>query len=174
LGDLSGPRTIHEEEGVSEIGKRYGKWTVLADLGRRDGHELVLVRCDCDRTFTRRLEHLQTGASRSCRTCGNPRARHRRTRTPEHIAWRSLLQRCENPKNPQYRNYGGRGITVCAAWRASFEAFFADMGERPSANHSIDRINNDGHYEPTNCRWATEDEQRANRRWSGRRKAGPA
>jgi hypothetical protein len=85
-------------------------------------------------------------------------------RTPEYNAWVSLNQRCKNPKNPRWKDYGGRGVTVCARWRDSFEAFLADMGPRPSSEHSIDRINNDGNYEPGNVRWATRAEQYANRR----------
>jgi hypothetical protein len=87
--------------------------------------------------------------------------------TPEMNAWKALIQRCVNQRNPQYRNYGGRGITVCVRWLESFENFLADMGRRPSADHSIDRINNDGHYEPGNCRWTTGEVQRQNRRSSG-------
>jgi hypothetical protein len=74
-----------------------------------------------------------------------------------------MLTRCRNPRNARYKDYGGRGITVCEAWR-SFEAFLADMGRRPSPAHSLDRRENDGNYEPGNCRWATPEEQANNRR----------
>jgi hypothetical protein len=81
---------------------------------------------------------------------------------PEYRVWSRLRARCNNPKNIGYQNYGGRGISVCPQWN-SFEVFLADMGRRPMG-HSIDRINNDGNYEPANCRWATTAEQNRNRR----------
>ncbi|MDQ5917678.1 MAG: hypothetical protein QG660_789 [Pseudomonadota bacterium] len=74
-----------------------------------------------------------------------------------------MLQRCTNPAAEKWQIYGGRGIHVCERWH-SFDNFYADMGLKPSSKHSIDRIDNDGHYEPGNCRWATAKEQRANQR----------
>ncbi len=91
---------------------------------------------------------------------------NRRNQTaPEYAAWCNTIQRCTNPKNPAWANYGGRGIKVCAAWLDSYEAFLAHVGRRPSPKHSLDRHpNNDGNYEPGNVRWATRLEQSINSR----------
>lgn len=86
--------------------------------------------------------------------------------TPLHAAWQSMIKRCTNPKRSDYRLYGGRGIKVCQRWRESFEAFAADMGEKPSLKHSLDRIDSNRDYEPGNCRWATAREQQRNKRTS--------
>lgn len=85
------------------------------------------------------------------------------TKTPEYIAWVGMKQRCYNPNHHKYYLYGARGIIVCGRWLNDFSAFLADMGRRPSPQHSIDRINGKGNYEPSNCRWATKSEQAENR-----------
>jgi hypothetical protein len=151
-------------------GMKYGRWTVLGEAARQASaphNRRVFVRCDCGAEHQRRLAHLTSGASTSCGCASKERATvhgQAAVRTPEHTAWVSMNQRCSNPNNPRWKDYGGRGITVCDAWRESFEAFFRDMGARPTSNHSIDRIENERGYEPSNCRWATRSEQQRNRR----------
>jgi hypothetical protein len=93
--------------------------------------------------------------------------RHSKSDSPEYYVWAAMKARCSNPKIPNYDDYGGRGITVCERWRGrnGFTNFLADMGPRPSRRHSIDRYpDNDGNYEPSNCRWATRSQQNRNLR----------
>jgi hypothetical protein len=117
---------------------------------------------------------LKRGWTQSCGCLQKDRAKdnakHGKTGSPEYHAWSAMIQRCTNPKTKQYKDYGGRGIRVCQKWKCSFESFYADMGPRPSKAHSIDRKDNDGNYEPGNCRWATEREQKMNTRQNVRYK----
>jgi hypothetical protein len=85
------------------------------------------------------------------------------TQDPVYQVWRSMIKRCSNPKTNGYERYGGRGISVCDRWKR-FAMFFADMGQRPTAQHQIDRIDPDGNYEPGNCRWVTPEQQRNHQR----------
>lgn len=96
---------------------------------------------------------------------------HGLSNTPEYHCWEHMLQRCNTPSDPAFKHYGARGITVCKRWRR-FSNFFADMGKRPSAAHSLDRIDNDGNYEPGNCRWAIQSEQMVNQRMKSTNKSG--
>lgn len=87
-----------------------------------------------------------------------------KSKTKLYKVWSAMKERCFKTKHPKYKNYGGRGIKVCDRWRNSFDKFKADVGDRPTEGHSLDRINNDGNYEPANCRWATREQQARNKR----------
>lgn len=130
-----------------------------------------IVRClrDCGKTTESLLSSIRAGRTQSCgclkRECDIAKClTHGLTGTPEYEAWINMRQRCTNPKRPEFRNYGARGISVCERWE-SFENFLDDMGTRPMGL-SIERINNDGNYEPSNCKWATKVEQCRNMRRS--------
>ncbi len=149
-------------------GRRFGKLTVIRRHGSvRAGTSLTptwVVRCDCGTEKVIRAGNMRSGYSKSFGCVKPGRPTHGMYGTPENIAWGSMLYRCTNPRAPNFANYGGRGITVCDRWRASFETFLADMGPRPSPRHSLDRIDVNGNYGPSNCRWATSVEQASNKR----------
>ena len=153
---------------IDLTGQRFGQLVVLKDIGRKRGLVFWLCQCDCGKQTKVISNNLRTGNTKSCHDRGRPPIIHGHCRrpsnhgSPTYMIWCTLRQRCQNPNNPNYRNYGGRGIKVCKRWN-KFENFLADMGERPKGR-SIDRINNDGDYKPSNCRWATWSQQMKNRR----------
>ncbi len=155
-----------------DLGHKFGRLTVTEscepDFDPRGVRiYCVMAQCDCGAIIRVREASLRTGNTKSCGCfqkdavrADTARFRHGMAYTRTHRIWRSMLQRSTNPKIAQSHNYSGRGISVCERWR-SFENFVADMGECPP-RHSIDRINNDGNYEPSNCRWASKRTQSEN------------
>ncbi len=146
---------------IDLIGLKFGKLLVLAFTDKYKGVFRWKCVCECGKFLVVRGGQLRDG-SRKC--CGCVTGRHgEANRTKEYRAWRDAKSRCENPNHSNYKNYGGRGIKMCDRWRNDYRLFLQDMG-RAGKGRSLDRINPDGHYEPSNCRWATRKHQARNRR----------
>lgn len=140
-------------------GRTFGRLTVEGYIGGG----LWACTCTCGGVAKVFTQNLKTGNSRSCGCLHRERRfKHGMAKTPVYHAWQSMIQRCENPKDASYHNYGARGITVCAAWH-QFGAFLADMGVRPKG-FQIDRIDNDKGYSPDNCRWVSAKTNHNNQR----------
>ena len=148
-------------------GKTFARWTVIAEAGRCKFNKVLwMARCECGQIRSVVGSNLKNGASRSCgclREETSGARTHGRSKSAMYQSYATMISRCHNPKFPKYQSYGARGIVVCKRWREDFAAFLSDMGERPTGK-TLDRIDNDGNYEPNNCRWATAEEQQANKR----------
>lgn len=146
-------------------GQRFGRLVTLnlVQSGRR---ERWLCQCDCGKTKIVSKLSLVHGKTTSCRCLANElttarNTTHGKTKTRTYRIWQAMINRCKYPSNKAWKHYGGRWISVCEEWKESFTLFLKDMGEAPPG-HTIERVNSNGNYEPSNCRWATQSDQTRN------------
>ena len=142
-------------------GMVFGRLTVVKRVANQRGRLTLLCKCRCGDTCTVITAYALTkkGGVKTCRCCQD------HIKYPiEYSLWGSMRSRCGTPTNKDYKNYGARGIKVCDRWKEDFLNFLEDMGKKPSPELSLDRIDNNGDYEPSNCRWATKSEQQLNKR----------
>jgi hypothetical protein len=150
------------------IGKTFGRLTVIGESERRFGNRVLRCICSCGGEITAQYGNLTSGATKSCgclrrETVTRKNLRHGRAKTRTYKIWKDIKRRCRSPKSSGWKDYGGRGIVMCARWSGSFGAFLFDMGECP-AGWTIDRADVNSGYEPGNCRWLPRSKQTANQR----------
>ena len=156
-------------------GLKFGRVLIVSYCGRRHHSSVWVGRCDCGAEREFASTALLNGTTKSCGCLRRERAgglsykhgqcggENRKRRPPEYKAWEQMRDRCVNEQHVQWKWYGGKGVVVCDEWVNNFEAFIRDVGPRPTAKHTLDRINSNGNYEPSNVRWATWTQQARNR-----------
>lgn len=156
-------RRFRDLEGI-----KFGRLTVLSYAGAIGHNQAWIAVCECGTERSFRASGLIAGTTKSCGCLKkdlhkNHFVKHGDYKSAEYSTWIKINERCRNKNWKRFKDYGGRGIVVCERWR-SYENFLKDMGRKPSPKHSIDRIDNNGNYEPSNCKWATPKEQNRNTR----------
>lgn len=149
-------------------GLRFGRLLVIEKAAREGLSTFYKCQCDCGTVKNVRSVSLRGGDTQSCGCMRQQQMRAKKTThglygSPTYASWRAMIIRCTDPSHRQFKDYGGRGITICPEWLASFESFLLALGVRPEGK-TLDRKETNGNYEPGNCKWSTPTEQNANKR----------
>lgn len=150
---------------INLTGKRFGRWIVISKSKSENGKLYWLCKCDCGTTSIVDGDTLRRGTSTGCKKCRHIWSKHYLSGNPLYYVWNGIKQRCSNLNASEYENYGGRGISICDEWKNDFKSFYDwAILNGYQRGLSIDRINANGNYEPSNCRWTTMKVQQSNKR----------
>lgn len=153
-----------------DVGDKFHCWTVIGfPYASLNNYKKVEVQCDCNNVSVVRSADLKAARTKMCKSCAakaSAKGHGGATKgsvTSEYVSYTHMIQRCTNPNDKDYANYGGRGITICDMWRTSYEAFFMSMGKKPDSTYTIERLDGNKGYEPSNCIWASKVTQNRNK-----------